>query len=137
MNAPDEKSTAPLNDAVGEVARRLKSPPLLLGYGAILVIAIVAMTVGAEFAAVAWAIVALALISLVAWAVFEVIKTRHERQGDSVKFKSEAVGEKGKVTGIEATDGTGESPVNVNIDVGRVDGEVKGIVIGKRDKDDQ
>lgn len=137
MNEPAEKQSGSMHEAVKEIARRLKSPPLLLGYGAILAIAIVAMTVGAEFSQVAWTIVALALISLVVWAVFEIVKIRRTSAEEAVNFKSGDVGEKGKFTGIENKGSSSAGSKRVNISVGRLDGEVKGIVVGEDEKENR
>ncbi|WP_257449677.1 hypothetical protein [Archangium lipolyticum] len=130
--APKEHADIP--DAINTVATRLKSQPLLLALGVILVLAIVATSVLEALQPLLPAAVVVFALALVAWGLGEVLQHRGESRragGRDVRLDAARIRKGATVSGVDERTRTARttSRDRVRLKARDVGGEVTGIRI--------
>jgi hypothetical protein len=136
MSSEDTRSDAEpaptgLGSVLLEVARNLRSPPLLFAYGVIIAIVLAAVVAGDRLGSLQVPVVALGVLALVAWSAIEIVRARR-RVAPGVDVGARRVAAGGEVSGVEGLPADRDVP-DVRVRADDVGGSVKGVVYGPRD----
>ena len=124
----DKKQDSDLVTVLDQLARRLRSQPLVFGL-AILVVLVIAGSLALE-SLKALRVPALIIfgVGLLAWLIIEIPKARaaSARPQKGIAVKTRDVGKAGRVTGIEGLPASKAAPSQVRVDAERIEGDVAG-----------
>jgi hypothetical protein len=134
---PDDRK--PKNEAPGalaHLAQRLKSQPLLLALGVVIVLAPVATTSVEGLRALLPATVAIAVVAIVAWTTVELVRRARAGRaagGEDVQVSAKRVARTGEVIGVDdaAPEASGGN-VSVKLDASDIQGRVVGVRRGPK-----
>jgi hypothetical protein len=126
-----------LAGALGTVARRLKSQPLVFAFGVILILAIVGSRAVEALRFLLIPAVIIFMVGLGVWLASEFLRRGRgtERSARGVDVHARDVSPTGSVVGIEGLPAKNAAPGNVQVSGQRIEGAVRGVVYDKRDDD--
>jgi len=129
------KEPAGIPTAINTVANRLKSQPLLLALGVVLVLAVVATSVSGALRPLLPAVVVVFALALVAWGLGEILRHRRaprRAEGRDVRLDAAHIRKGATVLGVDERTRTARatSRDKVRLKARDVGGEVTGIRIG-------
>jgi hypothetical protein len=128
-----EEPSPDLQAVLLEVARNLRSPPLLFGFGVIIALVLVAVTTVSALDAVEVPILLVAAAALVSWLGIEVLRVRTRLRRD-VSVRARQVGRRGVVGGVEGLPGRRRVP-KVDVRAEDVEGRVTGVTFEPKSED--
>lgn len=133
-DGPD--SSAPETSVLGHLVQRLKSQPLLLALGVLLILANVATASVDALRVLLPAAVVIFAVAVTAWVAIEIVRFRRrpaDAGGTRIHVSARRVGRSGEVIGVDDTsDAPASGSTNVTIKADGVQGRVVGVQKGPR-----
>jgi hypothetical protein len=111
-----------------EVARNLRSPPLLFAFGVIVAIVLAAIVACDALEGLQLPVIVLGAGAILAWLVVEFLRARR-RVRSRVAVRTKRVAQTGYVSGVEGQPADREVP-EVDVRAEDVEGTVRGVVFG-------
>ena len=132
----DQSKDSWTNLALRHLVQRLKSQPLLLALGALMILATVATASVEALRSLLPAAVTIVIVAMIVWAVIEVIRFRRPPpadQNENVVVDARQVGQTGEVIGVDDQSATSSrSGASVKLKARDITGRVVGIQRGPK-----